>query len=170
MRIVSELEKLDEMHRSGVLSDEEFTQAKTHLLQNPEGVSSALTQQQMAVIELRLDRERIEREWLAEQEKHMLVNRYGGRSLPKESDSFSFIGPIILIVIVVIFAILSTGRNLGIGFLFAIPGVCGIVAICVVETMMQAKAQEYRKAKEQYLHRRSELERRLEEAKREAGR
>jgi hypothetical protein len=90
MSIADELQKLEELHRSGALSDEEFAQAKAAVLAiapttmtdgaadvNPSPVYRELTQQ-LDEIARRQQVDQIDREWQNERETYMVGGTQGG--------------------------------------------------------------------------------------------
>ena len=83
MSLADELTKLEELRRSGALTDAEFGQAKAALLAAPAG-NGATDNLAAQLGEVRFQNElaRVDREWGIEKEKYKLTGRYGARYLP----------------------------------------------------------------------------------------
>jgi hypothetical protein len=86
MSIADELTKLEELRRSGALSDVEFAKAKAALLSGSSGqTEQPLAQhlsEQLAEVKHQNELARIDREWEIEQAQYLIVDRYGGRHIP----------------------------------------------------------------------------------------
>jgi Short C-terminal domain len=85
MSLADDLAKLEELRRSGTLTDTEFTQAKAKLLAGEAPASDAVADrlgEQLAEVRYQNELARIDREWEIEREKYMLTGRYGRRYLP----------------------------------------------------------------------------------------
>lgn len=88
MSLANELAKLEELRRSGALSDAEFTQAKAAILSGTPSPSVGEQQigerlsEQLAEVKHQNELARIDREWEAERQQYMLADRYGRRSVP----------------------------------------------------------------------------------------
>jgi hypothetical protein len=86
MSLVDELMKLEELRRSGALSDDEFTKAKAALLSGPTaGPEQELGGQvaaQLAEVRHQNEVARIDREWEIEQQQYLVRGRYGNASVP----------------------------------------------------------------------------------------
>lgn len=86
MSLADDLTKLEELRRTGALSDAEFVQAKAKLLSGDapaasDGVAENLAAQ-LAETRYQNELERIDREWQIEREKYMVAGRYGRRHVP----------------------------------------------------------------------------------------
>jgi hypothetical protein len=85
MSLADDLTKLEELRRTGALSEKEFAQAKAQLLGGPapagEAVADALAEQ-LAETRYQNELNRIDREWQIEREKYMAADRYGRRHVP----------------------------------------------------------------------------------------
>src|SRR5438045_1929994 len=83
MSLVDELQRLDELHQNGSLTDAEFAQAKANLLAKP---SDSGHHQQMAeqLQEVRYHNElaRIDREWEMERQQYLITTKYGRLIVP----------------------------------------------------------------------------------------
>jgi hypothetical protein len=85
MGIADELQKLDELHRKGTLTNEEFVQAKSRLLATPIGTSleaGALLQDQLTEVRHQNELARIDSEWEIERRQYEIRGRYGTRYVP----------------------------------------------------------------------------------------
>ena len=86
MSLADDLTKLEELRRTGALSDSEFTQAKKKLLAGeaePTGAGVAETlAAQLAETRYNNELGRIDREWQIEQEKYMVADKHGRRHIP----------------------------------------------------------------------------------------
>lgn len=93
MGIPDELQKLDELHRGGRLTDEEFTRAKSRLLDSPTASAPptiiagstlpvSLIEEQLADIRLQNELAQIDREWEIERRRYELVARKGQVFVP----------------------------------------------------------------------------------------
>src|SRR5437868_14334326 len=80
MSIADELGKLEELRRSGALSEAEFAQAKPVLLSGPRADDGQQLGQDLAeqIAEVRRQNElaRIDREWEAERQQYLIPYRY----------------------------------------------------------------------------------------------
>jgi hypothetical protein len=86
MSIADELQKLEELRRSGALTDAEFAQAKAKVLAGsaapaPEQAAPQLAEE-LAEIRYQNELARIDREWEAEKQKYAITDRYGRRYPP----------------------------------------------------------------------------------------
>lgn len=86
MSLADELAKLEELRRSGALTDTEFAQAKAKLLAGEaapaNGAVADKLGEQLAEVRYQNELERIDREWQIEREKYMVTGRYGRRYVP----------------------------------------------------------------------------------------
>ena len=150
-----EIRKLQELHDTGALTDEEFARAKaTVLCAEPSQLGQGDgVHRQLGQIRLQNEIARLDREWNLEREKYLISNKYGTRSVPNEwgnllvglllggfgvffTVSAASTGtPAIFVIFSGIFTLIGAGAGIS-GF---------------------AKAGEYRKAHELYQERRTEL-------------
>lgn len=93
MGIADELQKLDELHRNGTLTDEEFAQAKTRLLTEPAAQANppigSFLEEQLANVSYQNDLARLDREWDIERRQYEVVGRYGRRYIPTTGTAFA---------------------------------------------------------------------------------
>src|SRR4051794_21535805 len=86
MSLADDLTKLEELRRTGALTDAEFAQAKAQLLAGgaaPAGDAVAeKLGEQLAETRYQNELERIDREWQIEREKYMVPDRFGRRHVP----------------------------------------------------------------------------------------
>src|SRR5437764_601090 len=86
MSIADELQKLEDLRRSGALSETEFARAKAAVLAGAAAPARPAVEQHLAdqLGEVRYQNElaRLDREWEAERERYMITDRYGRRYLP----------------------------------------------------------------------------------------
>src|SRR5262245_60186015 len=86
MSIADELQKLEQLRRSGALSDAEYAQAKAAVLAGTgspgqQALGDHLSDQ-LAEVRYQNELARLDRAWEMEREKYMLTDRDGGRQLP----------------------------------------------------------------------------------------
>lgn len=86
MSLADDLTKLEELRRTGSLTEKEFAQAKAKLLAGdvppaPDAVVEKLGEQ-LAETRYQNELARIDREWQIEREKYMLTGKYGRRFIP----------------------------------------------------------------------------------------
>jgi hypothetical protein len=86
MSLVGELAKLEELWRSGALSDAEFTKAKAALLSGTSAVSEQELGEHLAdqLVEVKYQNElaQIDREWQIEREQYLIQGRHGMAHVP----------------------------------------------------------------------------------------
>jgi hypothetical protein len=176
MSIADELAKLEELRRSGALSEPEFARAKALLLNSSASPPGQQTGDHLSehLEEVRFQNElaRLDREWASEREQYMVIDRYGRRHIPTTGGSV--IGGVIVVgfgVVWTIFAFLLAQNGseflanhpmAGPGewlfpWLFPCFGVVFIIAGIAMSVSAHAKAQRYEQASQAYQRRRSEL-------------
>src|ERR671923_326531 len=86
MDLADELRKLQDLHASGALTDEEFAAAKARVLAGePAGTGPAdegVMREQLDELRLQNEVARLDREWELERERYMVAGRYGYRYVP----------------------------------------------------------------------------------------
>lgn len=91
MSLADDLTKLEELRRTGALTETEFAQAKAKLLAGetaPAGDAIAdKLGEQLAEVRYQNELQRIDREWATEREKYMITGRYGRRHIPTAGES-----------------------------------------------------------------------------------
>jgi Short C-terminal domain len=157
MSLSDELQKLQDLRRSGALTDEEFSAAKAAVLARhaaggdpaPEpGVNAQLEE-----IRLQNDVARLDREWELERGRYMVAGKYGRRHLPTRASSV-FGG--VIIVAFGLFWTVTAGSIAG-GGLFPLFGVVFIIAGIGMSVFSFKKAEEYEQGHDAYRRRRSRL-------------
>ena len=92
MSLADDLTKLEELRRTGALSEKEFAQAKAKLLAGDTPAGDAVAEklgEQLAEVRYQNELERIDREWAIEREKYMVPDRYGRRYVPTTGASLA---------------------------------------------------------------------------------
>lgn len=157
MSLSDEINKLQELHAAGTLTDEEFARAKATVLGTDDGPSGPVdldrTPDQLRQIQLQNEIAQLDREWALEREQYMVTGQYGSRHLPSEG------GSIVAGVLIGGFGLCWTvfAASLGAPAFFPFFGVVFIlvgVGSCIYSF---GKAGEYRAAHERYQRRRAEL-------------
>ena len=89
MSLVDELQKLSDMHRSGVLTGDEFACAKARLLspdtaaeEMQSGANGLATDHHLRQIRAQNEIARLDREWELERENYLWADRNGSRQIP----------------------------------------------------------------------------------------
>jgi hypothetical protein len=149
MNIADDLKKLQDLHQSGGLTDEEFAAAKARVLAGGKSESDP----HLDEIKRQNEIERLDREWQMERERYMVAGRYGQRYLP--SRGMSVIGGIMIVG----FGIVWTGMasSMGAPFFFPMFGVIFILAGIAVSLYTFLKAGAYEEAFRRYQMRRATL-------------
>src|SRR5438552_12934083 len=81
MSLADDLNKLNELHFSGALSDAEFEKAKAALIQGSPAAEPHIAEQ-LADVQSQNELARIDREWEMERQGYLIRNRYGVRTVP----------------------------------------------------------------------------------------
>jgi hypothetical protein len=161
MSIADELRKLEELRRSGALTDEEFAQAKARVLAGDPGPRPDDETLRNHLAELKLENElaRLDREWQVERERYQMTGRGGYRYTPSRASS------VVMGLVVVGFGILwtITAASMAHGFpdgpaaLFPLAGLLFILAGVVVSVFSFWRASQYEEALQRYQRRRARL-------------
>jgi hypothetical protein len=167
--LVDELQKLQDLHRSGALSDEEFARAKKALLEGP-SASPADPQlgrhlsDQLAEVHYQNELAQIDREWQMEREKYLLTDRYGRRQVPTPGMGIgvAVVGGVFgLFWTIVAIALTGSAPDVGpfsiIKIVFPLFGVLFIVAAIAFGVHCRTRAQQYEKAFAAYQARRKRI-------------
>jgi hypothetical protein len=168
MSIADELQKLEELRRSGALSESEFARAKAAVLaggadpnQQPLGQHLA---DQLAEVRYQNELARIDREWEADSQKYYLSSRYGQRYLPTPGMGIGIAvvsGVFGLLWTVMAVAITGSAPDVGpfviAKIVFPLFGVGFIVAGIAYGIYCYSRAQEYQKALAAYQARRRDV-------------
>lgn len=151
MSIANELQKLQELHRGGALSDEEFAAAKAAVIATGSGIgrtTDSALQEQVEELQRQQAITRLDREWEVEQEQYMAYGRYGGRFTPSRGGSL--FGGAIIVVMGIAFMSLCWNSSPLIGVMFVLFGV-GITIYS------DSRARQYERAQQKYRRRRARL-------------
>jgi hypothetical protein len=85
MSLADELTKLEELRRSGALTESEFAKAKSLILNCTASSDDAVTEkidEQLAEVRYQNELARLDREWEFERERYKITSRYGQRYIP----------------------------------------------------------------------------------------
>jgi hypothetical protein len=166
MTLSDELRKLQELHHSGALTDEEFAAAKATVLDNAAAGSAApdvaTVRQQVAELSLDNAVARLDREWQLERERYKVRGRYGAREIPTRG--MSVIGGVVLTGFGIIWTVFAftisekAGRfDNAIASVFPFFGVLFVFMGIGVSAYSYNKAVQYEKAYGNYRRRRQRL-------------
>src|SRR5262249_44458086 len=128
LNISDELGKLQDLHRSGALTDEEVTAAKAAVLaksttENQESNGPAV-QSHLEEIKGQNDVARLDREWELERERYLVAGRYGYRYVP--SQGMSVLGGIVIVGFGIVWTAMAA--SMGAPGFFPLFGVIFILA------------------------------------------
>jgi Short C-terminal domain len=162
MNIADELQKLQELHRTGALTDEEFATAKAAVLAaKTTGADAPLNEtarEQLEEMKLENTVARLDREWQLARERYMIAGQYGNRYIPSRGVS------VLMGVVVTGFGIfwiamaMSITSNMpGIGGAFPCFGVIFILFGVGMSIYSFSKATQYEEEYQRYQQRRAEL-------------
>lgn len=178
MSLADDLTKLDDLRRTGALSEEEFARAKEALLNAPpvppppaEPLGEHLAAQ-LEEVQFQNELAQVDREWEREREKYMVVGKYGQRYLP--TTGTSAIGGVIMVGFGLVWTIGASVMAFGVNQVFSdhemapkafsiIPclfPVFGVLFIClgiVLSVHSHRKAREYQQAERAYRRRRADV-------------
>lgn len=96
MSLADEIQKLQDLHGRGVLTDEEFARAKATVLAGPPAggtADPAALDTHLRQIQQQNELERLDREWKLEREKYMICGRYGSH-IPNEG--WNLVGALVI--------------------------------------------------------------------------
>ena len=109
MSLADDLTKLEELRRTGALTEAEFAQAKKKLLAGDaapaEGAVADKLGEQLAEVRYQNELARIDREWAIEKEKYMVTGRYGRRYIPTPGEAVT--GAVVIGVFGLIWTIMA---------------------------------------------------------------
>ncbi len=162
MSLADELEKLDQLRRSGSLSDDEFALAKARLLADPP--ADPPLGDHLAEVRHQNELARIDREWEIEREQYLITGRYGRREVPTTTGGLITAvvgGGFGLVWTIMAFSITSGAPDVGPFSLakvfFPLFGVVFIGAAVVWGLTCMKRAEKYQAAFRAYQARRAEL-------------
>jgi hypothetical protein len=164
MNLADELQKLQELHRTGGLSDEEFAAAKAAVLARaptaPESPAIDTTQQQIEELRRENELARLDREWQMERERYMVTGQNSYRSYVPSRGASIFMGVAIVVggIIWIIFTASITSNMPGGGFsAFPLFGILFILVGLGISIYNYTRANQYEEAYQRYQRRRNEL-------------
>ena len=152
MNISEEIEKLQALHESGVLTDEEFARAKSTVISSTPETNyggAAARDSNLEKIKLQNDVAQLDREWQLMREKYVVTGKYGSRSLPNA------VGSILGAVLAGGFGICWTigATSAGAPAFFTMFGVIFVLLAIGGGIYSFVKAEEYRQAEQNYQQR-----------------
>ncbi len=162
MSISDELQKLDELRRSGALSADEFEIAKRKVLHGSEGVSGP---DHLEEIKAQNEIAQLDREWRLERENYMVHGKHGHERIPGKASSV--IGGLFLVGFGIFWTVTASrmtgssgigppGGAGGFGF-FPLFGVLFILIGAGTSIWSFLKAGQYEEAQDRYHRRRQEI-------------
>lgn len=156
MSISDEIQRLDDLRRSGALSREEFELAKQRVLA---GEADYAASEHMEEIKAQNAVAQLDREWEMQRENYMVTGKYGARYKPTRGGSV--IGGIVIALFGTFWTALASSipahAPVGIGVVFPLFGVLFIVLGVGSAIHSFTKADSYEKAEQRYQRRRQEL-------------
>jgi hypothetical protein len=166
MSLADDLMKLEDLRRSGALTEVEFAQAKLALLDGTRAEPAApvadLLADQLAETRRQNDLAEIDRAWQIEREQYLVADRYGRRHVP--TVGYGLGGAVVVGVFgvfwtIMAFAITSGGPDEGpfglAKVFFPLFGVVFTVAGIGYGIYSASKAEQYQKAFKAYQERRA---------------
>jgi len=168
MGLADELEKLEELRRSGSLSEAEFTKAKALLLSGtPTGSDQQLGEhlsEQLAEVKYQNELAQIDREWEIEREQYLITDRYGGKHVPTTGMGLGAAivgGAFGVFWTIMALAITGSAPDIGpfsvVKVIFPLFGVVFTVAAIGLGISSYARGQKYQEAFEAYKARRAQV-------------
>jgi hypothetical protein len=168
MNLIEELDKLQQLHRSGALTDDEFAAAKAQVLRQgaPSPASAIGVAGHLHVITHQNELAQLDREWELARESYMVTGKHGHRYIPTQA------GSVVVGVVIGLFGAFWTAMAAGITggmaghgppgagglvSLFPLFGILFIVVGVGMSIYSFTRATEYAKAEQRYLQRRAEL-------------
>ena len=166
MSLADELKKLEDLRRSGTLTDAEFAQAKAAVLAGgaaPAGGANDNVAAQLGEVRYQNELARIDREWEIEREKYKFTGRYGHRYVPTRSIGIAFavfgggFGAIWTLMTLIMFSNMQDGFGppAPLKALFVLVGIAFTVGAVWYSLYVIRKAEAYNKALAEYRARRA---------------
>jgi hypothetical protein len=162
MNIADELRKLEELHRSGALTDEEFAAAKARVLAGEPGTAGPAggdaVQGQLDELRLQNEVARLDREWELERPRYLIAGRYGYRYVPNRA--MSLLGGVVIVGVGILWTAMASSMVGGFGgvlFFFPLFGVLFILAGIGASVYSYSRAAQYEQAYANYQRRRAQL-------------
>lgn len=153
MDLADELRRLEELHRRGALTDEEFARAKAAVLAGSTPAPARLSDQPA---DLRREHElaRLDREWERERDRYLVTGRSGARYVP--SVATSLVTGVIAVGFGLLWTAMAASLMNGLGP-FPLFGLFFVALGLWVSVSTFRKAVRYRRAHDAYQRRRAEL-------------
>lgn len=160
MSIADEFRKLQELHRSGALTDDEFAQAKARVLAGQQADANAeVVREQLAQMQRQQALDRLDRDWELERERYMVTSRYGNRYPPSKAGSIIMGVAAIGFGAIWMFMAAGVGGGIGgVGGFFPLFGVVFVLFGLAVTAYSFIRASQYDQAYRRYRHRRAMLQ------------
>jgi hypothetical protein len=167
MSIADEIHRLQQLHRSGALTDEEFAAAKAKVLAEgttqPQAGPNPAMQEQLDELRMQNAVTRLDREWEMERENYMVSGRYGYRYIPNKTTSL--IGGVGVTVFGIFWTLLASGLIFSAAPLDVLPFLAcfplfGVLFVALgIATTLHAynKGSRYEQAERRYQRRRGQL-------------
>jgi hypothetical protein len=166
MSLADDLTKLEDLRRSGALTDAEFAQAKAALLNGAPAVTDQPLAEhladQLAEVRHQNDLAQIDREWHIEREQYLIPDRWGRRYVPTAGLGIggAVIGGVFGVFwTIMAFAITSGAPDVGAfsiaKVVFPLFGVVFVAAAVGYGLYAYSKAQQYQAAFRAYQDRRA---------------
>lgn len=163
MSLTDELRKLQELHWSGALTDDEYRRAKEKLISGTPTTSAVdvVTQKKLEELERQGELNRLDQEWAAERETYMITGKHGARHLPTKTGSV--LGGVFLAGFGILWTVFAAGitsdvpESMGFARLFPLFGVLFVCFGVGMSIHSHKKASEYEQAEARYRERRSAL-------------
>jgi hypothetical protein len=162
MNIVDELQKLQALHRSGALTDEEFAAATASVLSGQaspaETGAAGAMQEHLDALKLQNEVARLDREWELERERYLVAGRYGSRYAP--SRGLSVFGGVAMIAFGIFWTAMAASTAGGLrGPATVLPwfGVLVIVCGAYMSVYLFNNANQYERAYQNYQRKRARL-------------
>lgn len=155
MALTDEIEKLQQLHAQGALTDEEFGEAKARLIDGIEpapGATPPDVTQRLDELALQNAILRLDHDW-EEQKQRFMIRGHNRRMLPSRRDA----------VATGVFGVIFAGIMLFVVSLLPNPGPIELLPVLVLLVMIAvavsrySKAQEYEAAQRMYLDHRNRL-------------
>ena len=162
MTLPDELRKLQDLHRSGALTDEEFAAAKAAVLAGRPGGNEPATdeamREQLEEIKLQNEVARLDREWELDRGRYLITGRYGNRYLP--SKGMSVLGGVVIAAFGIFWTVMAASEVGGFGGAFALFPLFGVLFVLAgvgMSIYSYSRAGRYEEAYQAYQRRRARL-------------
>ncbi len=157
MNIADEIQKLQDLHRRGTLTSEEFATAKAAVLAKASGGTDPSQdpdlQSHLEEIKFQNQVAQLDREWELERDQYAIAGRYGQRYIPTKGQSL--VGGMIAVLLGCIWT--ATAASMNVFGLFPLFGMVFILFGIAISYSGYRKADQYQKAYQAYRDRREKL-------------